>query len=214
MAYPMERQDRVWDREYGGRGTRWARRNRELPGHLEGSLVLEAGAGNGKTLWNILERRPAHVVAMDFSRQALRRLREELDPSSQVSALRADLRCMPFRDGAFDSVVLHYVLDNMLAPERRTAVSEASRVLRHGGRIVFEDFAAGDFRQETGKRTSEPEPNTILKKKGLICHYFGTAELTGLFEGFDGVEAKVRETRPIRNKTLLRKTVSLTARKR
>jgi len=210
----MERQDHVWDREYGRRGTHWSRRNRALPDHLEGSLVLEAGAGNGKTLWNILQRGPSHVVAMDFSRQAMRRLKEELDISSPASALMADLLRMPFKDGAFDSVVLHYVLDNMLAAERRSAVAEASRVLRPGGRIVFEDFAAGDFRQETGKRTSEPERNTLLKKKGLICHYFELGELKGLFEGFDGVKASIRESKPIRNKPLLRKTVSLTAQKR
>lgn len=205
----MERQDFVWDREYGVRGTVWSRRKKDMPDFLEGKMVLEVGVGNGKTLWSILEQKPEWVVAFDFSSEGLRRCRTSFDSCGNVSFSRADLTCMPFRDGVFDVVVLYYVLDNLLETGRVKAVGEACRVLKKRGKLLFEDFAVGDFRESTSKGIDVPEHHTLLKKKGLICHYFTREEVLLLFADFAKREIALKTRTPIRNKNhLVRKTLS------
>lgn len=131
-----------------------------------------------------------------------------------ANLVKADVLSLPFPDGAFDVVVAHYVLNNLLLEGRQTAVSEAWRVLRDGGTVLFQDFAVGDFRQESSKRTGIPEANTVLKKKGLICHYFGEDEVAGLFSSFAGIECSTKSRQPIRNRPqLVRKTMTASVRK-
>jgi ubiquinone/menaquinone biosynthesis C-methylase UbiE len=197
----MENQRLIWDREYGRRGTIWSGQSKNLPQLLEGKIILEAGVGNGKTLSGILAQKPAYTIAYDFSPAALHRC-----PKS-APLLRADALGLPFKDAVFDAVVLHYLLDNLLEADRIKAVAEAKRVLKDGGLVLFEDFAVGDFRQETAKRTGEPEANTILKKKGLICHYFTQEEVRKLFGGFTKVEVGLRQSAPIRDKAHLMRCI-------
>jgi ubiquinone/menaquinone biosynthesis C-methylase UbiE len=196
-------QRNVWDMEYGGRGTSWGKQTLHLPEVLKGKRVLEAGVGNGKTLTAILRQAPEHVAAFDFSVQALGRC-----PECCADLCLADAERLPYRDGSFDAVVLYYILDNLLSDGRKTVVAEALRVLAPGGVALFEDFASGDFRERTAKTIGAPEPGTILKKKGLICHYFTEDEVRELFGGFGKAEVSVMEHNPIRNKDhLVRRTV-------
>jgi len=205
----MENQEAVWDREYGGRGTAWSRRVMFLPDVFEGRVVLEVGVGDGKTLSAICGKRPGKVFALDFSAQALRKARQLFDSAVDVSFIKGDLTALPFGDCCFDVVVLYYVLDNLLADGRAKAAGEALRVLKPGGLLLFEDFAVGDFREETSKRTAVPEPHTLLKKKGLICHYFTVEEVRSLFRDFSNVDVVQKERTPLKNKShLIRKTVS------
>jgi ubiquinone/menaquinone biosynthesis C-methylase UbiE len=205
----MEGQESVWDLEYGVRGTRWSWRRMVFPAALEGKVVLEVGVGDGKTLAGILGQRPAGVVAFDFSAVALERARESFGDIECVSLVKADAKCLPFGDNFFDVVVVYYILDNMLAEGRQKAVGEFFRVLKPGGVVLFEDFAVGDFREELGKRLDVPEPHTLLKKKGLLCHYFSVDEVEILFAGFSKVDVVMKERQPIRNRPeLVRRVVS------
>jgi ubiquinone/menaquinone biosynthesis C-methylase UbiE len=200
----IEDQRRVWDREYGKKGTIWGKQTLHLPDLPSGAKVIEAGVGNGKTLTSIIKQEPSFVVAYDFSMQALKLCQRNVD----VALVQADSSKLPFKDGSFDSAVYYFILDNMLSDGRSTTVKEAQRVIKAGGRILFEDFAVGDFRQKTSKVTSLPEQNTLLKKKGLLCHYFTEDEVRELFGGFSKAEVTVREYSPIRGKDhLLRKIV-------
>ena len=199
----------VWNREYGRCGTYWGRKTKCLPHVFGGKTVLEAGVGNGKTLLSILDQGPRYVAAIDFSHQALKLCEKTVGRKDNLAYTRADLLNLPFAQETFDVVVLYYVLDNMLQQERIEAVEEARRFLRDGGKAVFEDFAVGDFREATAKRVNVPEPHTLLKKKGLICHYFTEEEVLGLFRDFRKKEAAIRESKPIKNKDhLVRRTIS------
>jgi len=197
----MDDQRLVWDREYARRGTQWGRQTKHLSASLVGKVVLEAGCGNGKTLGTIQAQKPAYTIAYDFSPAALHRC------PKWAPLLRADALNLPLKDRMFDAIILYYILDNMLAPGRSSTVKEAKRVLKDDGIILFEDFAVGDFRQETAKRTDTPEENTILKKKGLICHYFSEEEVVGLFGEFSKVDVRLRQSYPIRGKTHLKRQI-------
>jgi len=205
----MERQNVVWDREYAKRGTAWNRRVLFLPDVFEGKTVLEVGVGDGKTLSAICRKKPGRVVAIDFSIQALKKAQALVDTSVTISFMKADATSMPFGNDAFDVVVLYYILDNLLEVDRKTAVNEAYRVVKLGGVVLFEDFAVGDFREETGKRTGMPEPHTLEKKKGLICHYFTVEEARSLFHEFSRCDVVQKERTPIKNKShLVRKVIN------
>jgi tRNAThr (cytosine32-N3)-methyltransferase len=182
------------------------------PFSFEDKIVLEVGVGTGKTLSAILLEKPKSVFAFDFSSEALKHCRHAFKGFKEVSFVKADVLDLPFEKDFFDVAVVYYVLDNMLEAGRKKAVRELHRVLKPGGVLLFEDFAVGDFRETTSKRIGMPESHTLLKKKGLLCHYFTKAEVKGLFKEFKSVEVSGKERAPIRNRShLVRKTVSAVA---
>jgi ubiquinone/menaquinone biosynthesis C-methylase UbiE len=60
----------------------------------------------------------------------------------RVEVITADMRELPFEDGAFDGVMSHWVLHKLDDPADRTkALSEMRRVLRPGGWLILADIA-------------------------------------------------------------------------
>jgi SAM-dependent methyltransferase len=77
-----------------------------------GRRVLEVGAGTGRE-GHALAQRGAGVVALDFSREALRLSRRI---SGGVHLVRGDALAAPFRDGAFDLVYHQGLLEHFRDP--------------------------------------------------------------------------------------------------
>lgn len=90
--------------------------------------TLEVGCGTGRNL--PLYRAGAWVVGVDPSRDALRRARRRA-PRTPLVAGRAE--ALPFRDGAFDTLVSSLVLCSVTDPAR--SLAEARRVLAPGGQL-------------------------------------------------------------------------------
>jgi ubiquinone/menaquinone biosynthesis C-methylase UbiE len=143
-----------------------------LAGDLRGARVLEIGCGSGNGL-GILARQfgAGEIWAIDIDLRQLRRARRRFQQAA-LSGASADM--LPFRDGAFDAVfdfgVLHHV------PDWRRAVSEIRRVLKPGGRFLFEEVtrAALDrplyrafFDHPRENRFSEAEFLTELAWRGI-----------------------------------------------
>ncbi|MFM7719065.1 MAG: class I SAM-dependent methyltransferase [Actinomycetota bacterium] len=104
-------------------------------GDVAGLDVLEFGCGGAQ--WTIaLSRRGARVVGIDLSVEQLRHgaglARRAATP---VPLAAADGERLPFRDGAFDLVFCDH--GAMTFADPRSTVPEVSRVLRPGGRLVF-----------------------------------------------------------------------------
>lgn len=161
-----------WEKDYKNRGRLWGGSTRRLPDLPEGSLVLELGCGNGKTLTPMLSRSWI-TVAIDISFQALR-----LCGPSKAERLIADIRHIPFKDEIFDAIFAYHVMGHLVQDGRMMAASEAFRALKVGGKIFFADFGRDDFRYGRG---AEIEPGTFRRGPGIITHYFSTDEIKDLF---------------------------------
>ncbi|MBI4559080.1 MAG: class I SAM-dependent methyltransferase [Candidatus Hydrogenedentes bacterium] len=125
--------------------------------NILGPHVLDAGAGTGRFAWP-LERAGHKVVSLDISREmleqgtALARKR-----SLTFRAVRGDIERLPFEDGVFDSVVSITVLRHF--PNWREILREYGRVVRPGGRILF-DMGSGEQRAYLEKAGALTDANT------------------------------------------------------
>lgn len=98
--------------------------------------VLDVGSGAGQLLQHVLKYADPEVeiVACDLSANMLRRARSRLDDRRPLY-LAADLGRLPVADASFDCITCGYVLEHL--PEARPGLSELSRVLKPGGRMLL-----------------------------------------------------------------------------
>jgi len=90
--------------------------------------VLDVGCGTGRNL--PLFPAGARVVGLDPARDSLRKARRR---APGVPLVRASAEALPFRDGAFDTVVSGLVFCSVPDPLR--ALQEVKRVLAPGGQL-------------------------------------------------------------------------------
>jgi ubiquinone/menaquinone biosynthesis C-methylase UbiE len=104
-----------------------------LPG---AARVLETAAGTGIVTRTLLRALPAavRIVATDLNQPMLDHAAKEVS-SSRVAWQKADAQSLPFDDGTFDAVVCQF--GAMFFPDRPAAYCEARRVLKPGGRFIF-----------------------------------------------------------------------------
>ena len=98
--------------------------------------VLEVAAGTGvvtRALASVLPERVS-IVATDLNQPMLDQA-SALGTSRPVQWRQADAMQLPFQDGTFDAVVCQFGV--MFFPEKAKALSEAHRVLRPGGVLIF-----------------------------------------------------------------------------
>ncbi len=103
---------------------------------LEGELILEAGCGAGR-FTRILAETGADLVAFDYS-SAVDVSAENNGHCSNVAFAQADILDLPFREGAFDRVFCHGVLQH--TPDPRAAFLALARMVRPGGRISVDVY--------------------------------------------------------------------------
>jgi len=103
--------------------------------HVEGLDVVELACGTAYfSSW--LRRHGARVVALDLSSDQLRtaqRCQETYGPTFPI--IQADAQRVPFAPARFDLVLSEHGVAAWCDPE--LWVSEAARILRPGGRLVF-----------------------------------------------------------------------------
>jgi SAM-dependent methyltransferase len=91
--------------------------------------VLEVGCGPGELAERIEQELVARVRAVDISPRMVERARER-----GVDARVGDVQELPYADGSFDCTIAAWMLYHV--PDIDRALSELSRVLRPGGRLV------------------------------------------------------------------------------
>jgi SAM-dependent methyltransferase len=126
-AYQADNENNAWNAYYERPAIL------SMVGDVTGLRVLDAGCGGGAHAAELLDR-GAILTGIDSSAGLLQIARRRLEGQAQL--LLADLnKRLPFDDGAFDlvlaSLVMHYL------PDWSQPLSEFSRLLPRGGRLVF-----------------------------------------------------------------------------
>ncbi len=106
--------------------------------------TLDLGCGAGRHLPYLREQQP--TVGLDLSPWLLDVARQK---QPQTPLVRADMRCLPFRDGSFTLVVnlftsFGYFFEDL---QNKHALSEAARVISPGGYFVLDFLNAPHTRQ-------------------------------------------------------------------
>lgn len=117
--------------------TRFASRELDLPSS-PGVRVLDVGCGSGFNERGIAFGSDTRLVGADVSIAAVRIAAAERPNARYVVA---DAQRLPFRDGAFDALFSHGLLQYV---DAERVVEEAARVLRGGGRAVFMENLRGN----------------------------------------------------------------------
>jgi ubiquinone/menaquinone biosynthesis C-methylase UbiE len=112
--------------------------------------VGDLGCGTGQVAC-ALAPFVAHVIAVDRSGEMLQAARRRVRDLASVEVRRGELEALPIADAELDAATLLLVLHHL--PEPALALSEASRVLKPGGRLLIADMLPHDreeYRQQMG----------------------------------------------------------------
>ena len=114
--------------------------SKALAGHSLGR-VLDIGTGTGR-MAELFADHAEHILALDKSLAMLRVARAKLQhlPTNRVELVQGDFAQLPLPADSIDTVLFHQVLH--FAQDPASALREAARVTRDGGRIAIVDFAA------------------------------------------------------------------------
>lgn len=94
----------------------------------EGGTVVEIGCAGGIAWFGKRYR----MIGIDLSKAALEMASEIYDAALQCDATR-----MPLADGSVDGVVSSYLFEHLTVEQKHALLTEAFRVLKPGGKIVF-----------------------------------------------------------------------------
>jgi ubiquinone/menaquinone biosynthesis C-methylase UbiE len=100
--------------------------------------LLETAAGTGAVTTELAAALPAastQIVATDLNEPMLARARTRLADKANIKWQQADALALPFGDASFDVVACQF--GAMFFPDRVKGYAEARRVLRPGGRLLF-----------------------------------------------------------------------------
>jgi len=103
----------------------------------DGTRVLEVACGTGLLSRRLAERLAGRgtLVATDLNEAMIAYGRMQMPAGAPVEWQQADGTRLPFPDRSFDAVVCQFGL--MFFPDKAAGMAEAHRVLRPGGRYLF-----------------------------------------------------------------------------
>ena len=118
---------------------------------LESKRVLDVGAGPNAKLAEFVHGRKGEYVSLDVRADVLEEMKKKLEAIGvPFYGVRADVKALPFADGAFDVVHQRFVLMNIKPETRRQALEEVLRVGK-------KDIVLIEYNWEYLKSTESPE---------------------------------------------------------
>jgi ubiquinone/menaquinone biosynthesis C-methylase UbiE len=99
--------------------------------------VLETAAGTGVVTRAMASRLPAstRITATDLNQPMLDHAKGRQSADGRITWKQADAQALPFADQSFDAVVCQFGV--MFFPDKAQGYKEARRVLKPGGRFLF-----------------------------------------------------------------------------
>ncbi|HZI99929.1 MAG TPA: class I SAM-dependent methyltransferase, partial [Gemmatimonadaceae bacterium] len=132
----------------------------------ESWTVGDLGCGTGQLTESIAPF-VHRVIAVDDSSAMLGAARRRLASMSNVEVKSGRLEALPVEDGSLDAALLFLVLHYV--PEPETAIAEARRTLKPGGRLLIVDMMPHD-RED------------LLHEMGHVWRGFSEEQIASLFE--------------------------------
>lgn len=132
--------------------------------------VLETAAGSGvvtRALAPLLNENTRYVVT-DLNQPMLNRAASQQPQADQIEWLQADALELPFKDQSFDAVCCQFGV--MFFPDKIAGYKEALRVLKEGGKFVFnvwDRIEENEFAQsvtDTASRFFPDDPPVFLAR--------------------------------------------------
>jgi SAM-dependent methyltransferase len=162
------------------------------------SRILDLGCGDGRHLI-FLAKQGFIPIGVDNAFWGIRRANEWIENAGlKVESVCADIRCLPWNDGSFDSVISIQVIHHQLLSAIRETLLDVKRILRAGG---FFYFTVPKFPPDNWKnnRYKEIEVHTYVPLEGfekdLPHHMFTREELASVLNEFEIVEIKEDSTK-------------------
>ncbi|XP_037437173.1 uncharacterized protein LOC119304114 [Triticum dicoccoides] len=151
-------------------------------------VVLEVGCGAGNTIFPLLATYPdIFVHACDFSSRAVDLVKKHKDfRPDHVNAFACDITSEQLTDAvepsSVDLVTMIFMLSAVAPDKMPSVLQNVKNILKHGGRVLFRDYAFGDLAQERlmskGQQISE---NFYVRGDGTRAYYFSNEYLVDLF---------------------------------
>lgn len=136
--------------------------------------ILDVGCGTGIFTENYLQQ-DARVTGVDLSIEMLRYGVRKPGLGQLLPAV-ADMRRLPFADGAFDKTVSITALE--FVADGRRAVQELLRVTRKGGRLVIATLNRLSPWADRRRQDARQDPNSIFRD----VHFRSPDELSRLVD--------------------------------
>jgi SAM-dependent methyltransferase len=132
---------------------------------LEGSRVIDVGSGEGGLVrW--LRGQGADAVGVECG-EVMRERAVAADPDHPEAHVDGVGQDLPFDDGTADVVVFSYSLHHVPGDAMRTALEEAHRVLKPGGRLFVLEPVAGGPNFEVNKLIDDETEVRALAQAAL-----------------------------------------------
>ncbi|KFG68810.1 methyltransferase domain-containing protein [Microvirga sp. BSC39] len=158
--------------------------------------ILETAAGTGivtRAMTKALPRQ-VEITATDLNQAMLDHAQSRLQ-APNVRWLQADAQALPFENGSFDAVVCQFGV--MFFPEKLSGYREALRVLKPGGRFLFNVWNALDLNpvsrivSETVAKAFPDDPPRFIER--VPFGYFDPDRIRGEVQqaGFENVDIEV-----------------------
>ena len=139
--------------------------------------VLEVAAGTGVVTRHLASLLPddVSIVATDLN-QPMLDLASKVGTSRPVERRQADGMQLPFADESFDAVVCQFGV--MFLPDKAKAFSEARRVLKAGGVLLWDRIEESEFAGTVTTALESLFPDDPLRFMARTPHgYYGVATI-------------------------------------
>lgn len=150
--------------QFHTRGLAATRELINLAGVKPGSRVLDVGSGLGGPARVLAFEKNCHVTGVDITREFcdVATMLSKMTRLEGVTEFRhGDATALPFKDGQFDLAVTIQI--QMSIENKPQFYSEIFRVLKPGGRFVFQDIMGGP-----GGEIHLPVPWTIRREENFL----------------------------------------------